>query len=187
VRIMVDHHMDAWLHRRAVICMRTADVWARLGPFFSSSARFRGGTYDAARPRLPAKKKNGRRTATKTGMPNGRPVVGGSLQHMRKTSARERANASILELLTLMRPPPPLPLAGREFANANSPLYAAAIRMEFSIANRASTRGHPNYRKNSRSSSDNASEKKDFCCNFSAVSFIFSRTIRRPVSSSHPC
>jgi len=30
VRIMVDHHMDAWLHRRAVICMRTADVWALL-------------------------------------------------------------------------------------------------------------------------------------------------------------
>jgi len=149
VRIMEDHHMDAWLHRRTVICMRTADVWARLGPFFSSSARFRGGTHDAARPRLPAKKKNGRMENRDEDGNAERPVVGGSLQHMRKTSARERANASILELLTLMRlPPPPCRSATREYA-----LYAAAIRSNrFGFANGASTRElHPNYPKNSRS------------------------------------
>lgn len=61
VRIMVDHHMDAWLHRGTVICM-CAQLMS--GPGLSSLVRFDFEEETIARPHLPDEKE-GRWAETK--------------------------------------------------------------------------------------------------------------------------
>lgn len=124
VRIMVDHHMDAWLHRGTVICM-CAQLMSGPGTGPSSLVRLDFEEETIARPRLLRKRKNGERAADERDgheeWPAGSPE---SAARCNTCATRAHARASILQLLTLM----PLRPLGRTREQVTQQRLARIVR-----------------------------------------------------------